>query len=398
DGSMLDLHADRSASAAAIADFAGAKAAGQYQRFAERAARLFDAFHGPMMETAKPSVLQLTRRVITQPGLLGAMAPLATMAQDLQRSFDDPRLRQLFGRYATYVGGSPYAAPALLSLISHSEALGVWSVKGGMHALAQGLETLGTSLGVTYRYGQPVQRFDVTKGRVTTAHTPDGRVTGDAFVFNGDPVALHQGLVGDAVTHAVAPDATEPRSLSAWVYGFDATPKGADLTHHNVFFGADPEDEFAPLAQGQMPTDPTLYICAQDRGAGAMPTGPERFEIIMNGAPTHQTRPSPEDETQCQTRVFGTLAQFGLTFSPEPGAKALTTPAGFNALFPGSRGSLYGRSPHGMTAALKRPTARTKIKGLYLVGGGAHPGAGVPMAALSALHVAGAIGKDLSLT
>ncbi|MEO0357635.1 MAG: methoxyneurosporene dehydrogenase, partial [Pseudomonadota bacterium] len=61
-----------------------------------------------------------------------------------------------------------------------------------------------------------------------------------------------------------------------------------------------------------------------------------------------------------------------------------------------SQGSLYGRSPHGMMAALKRPRARTRIKGLYLVGGGAHPGAGIPMATLSALHVAGAIAQDLS--
>ncbi|MEJ6814590.1 MAG: methoxyneurosporene dehydrogenase, partial [Octadecabacter sp.] len=63
-----------------------------------------------------------------------------------------------------------------------------------------------------------------------------------------------------------------------------------------------------------------------------------------------------------------------------------------------SLGSLYGRSPHGMTAGLKRPTARTAVKGLYLAGGGAHPGAGVPMATFSAKHAVEAIKTDLGLT
>jgi len=70
----------------------------------------------------------------------------------------------------------------------------------------------------------------------------------------------------------------------------------------------------------------------------------------------------------------------------------------FAQMFPGSDGSLYGRSPHGMMAAFARPTARTQTTGLYLVGGGAHPGAGVPMATLSAKHAAAAILSDLTLT
>jgi len=88
----------------------------------------------------------------------------------------------------------------------------------------------------------------------------------------------------------------------------------------------------------------------------------------------------------------------GLHFDARPGPSALTTPQGFEALFPGSAGSLYGRSPHGLTAGLKRPLARTAIPGLYLVGGGAHPGAGIPMATLSAKHAVGAILSDQTST
>uniref|UniRef100_A0AAN0NJ81 FAD-dependent oxidoreductase n=1 Tax=Yoonia rhodophyticola TaxID=3137370 RepID=A0AAN0NJ81_9RHOB len=95
--------------------------------------------------------------------------------------------------------------------------------------------------------------------------------------------------------------------------------------------------------------------------------------------------------------IFNRFKDFGLTFDPVPGPQTLTTPHGFDALFPASQGSLYGRSPHGLTAAFKRPTARTAIPGLYLCGGGTHPGAGVPMAVLSARHAAAAIMTDHAL-
>jgi 1-hydroxycarotenoid 3,4-desaturase len=208
-------------------------------------------------------------------------------------------------------------------------------------------------------------------------------------VFNGDPAALVEGRLGDAARGAVPRRAVAPRSLSAWVWAFAARPSGPALVHHNVFFGADPDAEFGPIRAGRMPVDPTLYLCAQDRGGGATPRGPERFEIIMNGAPLGD---GPIEEAQtCRRTTFATLARFGLTFDPTPETAALTTPAGFERLFPGSRGSLYGLSPEGATAAFRRPTAATRLPGLWLAGGGAHPGAGVPMATLSGMRAAEAI-------
>jgi 1-hydroxycarotenoid 3,4-desaturase len=92
--------------------------------------------------------------------------------------------------------------------------------------------------------------------------------------------------------------------------------------------------------------------------------------------------------------TFARLARFGLTFDPAPGAQALTMPGDFAMLFPGSQGAIYGRSPHGLMAALQRPQARTAVPGLYLAGGGTHPGAGVPMAALSGKFAAQAVLRD----
>lgn len=396
DGTSLDLMTDPDASGANISAVFGPKAAAQFRSFSARTKRLFDAFDGPMMQAASPSQRALTLQVLKSPRLLRDMAPHQTMAGLLGSSFTEPKLRQLFGRYATYVGGSPYTSPALLNLISDSESRGVWAVQGGMHRLAQVIAGLAQAKGATFHYGQVAKRIEQQGGRVSAVFTTLGKFPADIVVFNGDPRALSTGLLGDGVKKCVAAKGVEPRSLSAFVHAFAAVPKGPDLSHHTVFFGDDPQAEFSALARGERPPDATLYICAQDR-TGGTPTGPERFEIILNGPPTGSDKDTEQEIAACQTQVFARLAQFRLTFSPTPGPESLTTPQGFNRLFPASNGSLYGRSPQGLTGGLKRPQARTLIPGLYLTGGGAHPGAGVPMAALSARHAAAAIMTDLAL-
>jgi 1-hydroxycarotenoid 3,4-desaturase len=322
----------------------------------------------------------------------------------LRAQFSDPRLRQLFGRYATYVGGAPEATPAVLALIWQAEARGVWVVEGGMARLAAALADLARAGGAEIRLNTPVAEVLQHAGRTVGVRLSDGsEIAAEAVVFNGDPAALHTGLLGQAATQAVPAQGVTPRSLSAWVWAFGATaegPRAPDLAHHNVFFGPDPAAEFGPIAKGAMPDAPTLYVCAQDRGTAHPPTaphtpGPERFEIIMN-APAMPPDANRE-EAQCNTRTFQTLARMGLSFSPAPSSAALTAPPDFAAMFPASSGSLYGRSPQGALAAFARPTARTRVPGLYLAGGGAHPGAGVPMATLSGRHAAEAIAADLAL-
>ncbi len=397
DGATLDLMADQDQSVANVAAAFGPRAAAEFRAFAARAARLYDAFDAPMMQTADPSQRTLAGVVARRPRLIADMAPHRSLAAMLRGAFSDPRLAQLFGRYATYVGGSPYLSPALLSLIAHSEARGVWAVAGGMHSLARALEALAKARGASFLYNTPAERIEAQNSRAAVVVTGAGRIAADAVLFNGDPRALATGLLGQGATAALKAAPLEKRSLSAWVHAFAATASGPPLAHHTVFFGDDPCAEFDALARGARPIDATLYLCAQDRGAATQPTGPERFEIILNGAPSGDAPDTQEDIRQCQTQVFSRLASFGLTFDPLPGPDSLTTPQGFARMFPGSLGSLYGQSPHGLTAGLARPRARTALAGLYLTGGGAHPGAGVPMAVLSARHAAAAITTDLAL-
>ncbi len=392
DGTTLDLMANPKDSADRIANTFGPDSADDFRRFSARAARLFTAFEGPMMHAVKPSQPSLTWQVLRQPRLLADMAPHRTLGALVDASFRDPRLAQLFARYSTYVGGHPATSPALLSLIWEAEARGLWTVEGGMIALAQTLARLAAAFSATFQYDTPVRRIVKQGGMISGVETDTGVIPADMVLFNGDPAALHDGLLGAAPKAAIDDDAILPRSLSAHVASFAAITVGLPLAHHTVFFADDPKAEFRDISAGIIPRDATLYICAQDHDAG--PDTLQRFEIIRNAAPVTDTA-NPE-VFPCQTLIFNRLRHYGLTFSTGP--VTVTGPADFAQLFPGSRGSLYGRSPQGLMAALKRPTARTRVPGLYLCGGGTHPGAGVPMATLSARHAAEAMLSDLSST
>ena len=395
DGTILDLLQDPAQNRDNIHKTFGADAAVQFDRFSNRARHLHDIFDPVMMQTGAPTLGNLTRTVMQNPQVIPAMDSLRSLGRSLNKQFSDARLAQLFARYATYVGGAPNASPALLSLIWHVESQGVWHVKGGMHLLAQAIAKCAMSFGATVQCNAHVTRIETQGGAACAVHTQDRRIEVDAVVFNGDPHALRAGLLGAAAKLAVRKSGTNPRSLSANVMAFAATPNGPVLAGHNVFFADHPKTEYAPLGRGKPQTDPTLYVCAQDRLAGSDPTGPERFEIILNAPPLTNT-PDEKEKQLCKKLILDRLETFGLTFSPTP--QMVTTPQDFDQLFPASNGSLYGRSPHGMMAALQRPTARTQLRGLYLTGGGAHPGAGVPMATLSARHAAAAILIDLSFT
>ena len=390
DGTCLDLMADRSQSTANIAAAFGQRAALDYKRFAALTERLFTAFDAPMMQAGHPSLTKLSAKVLSRPSLVRDMTPHLTLERALARHFKDPRLTQLFGRYATYVGGSPKDSPAILSLIAHAEAAGVWRVEGGFHALPRAIEALAQTRGALFHYGTDVEK--ISQDADGFAVTANGKAfTADQIVFNGDPRALCTGAFGADMAHAVPQDTVNPRSLSAAVLAFSAQAKGPALLHHTVFFGDTPNAEFDALRKGKLPTDATLYVCSEDHCMQPN-TAKNRFEIILN-APAGLSH-TAEEKHACLTHILLRLSQFGLTFDPAPRTDALTMPEDFDQMFPESQGALYGRSPAGMMAAFKRPTARTKIPGLYLTGGGAHPGAGVPMATLSARHAVAAIVED----
>ncbi len=152
----LDLFADTERSADAIAAFAGRAEADGFRTFTARAQRIYRTLEGPFMRAQKPSAASLA--VSTSLTDMLGISPFATLWKALGMHFRDPRLRQLFGRYSTYSGSSPFQAPATLMLIAHVEQQGVWLVQGGIVKLARALSTLATHLGAVVQLRAAVSR------------------------------------------------------------------------------------------------------------------------------------------------------------------------------------------------------------------------------------------------
>ncbi len=402
DGAVLDLFADLDRSAEAIGAFAGGAAADGYRAFCARARAVYGALEHAFLRGSRPSPVSLVVRA----GLGGvrdllSASPFALLWDALGEHFADPRLRQLFGRYATYSGSSPFAAPATLMLIAHVEQAGVWLVEGGMHRVARVLAALAEARGATFRYGAEAVEILTERGRAAGVRLASGeRIGADAVVCNADVAALAAGLFGQAACRAVDGTNDAVRSLSAVTWTLRARATGFALPRHAVFFAPDYQAEFdAIFTRGRLPAEPTVYVCAQDRDdAAAAPDGPERLLVLVNAPPTgDRAPPSPQEIASCEQATFARLARSGLRLDPE-GAPIVTTPAEFARMFPATGGALYGRAVHGWRASFRRPGGATRLPGLVLAGGSVHPGPGVPMAAMSGRLAAAAVLRDLAST
>ncbi|WP_090203392.1 1-hydroxycarotenoid 3,4-desaturase CrtD [Ectothiorhodospira magna] len=398
----LDLFADPERSADAIGAFAGPEEARRFQGFCQQARRTYHTLEDTFIHNTRPTPVSLVARAgLRRIGDLMRMSPYDTLWHALGKHFHDPRLRQLFGRYSTYCGSSPYLAPATLMLIAHVEQQGVWSVEDGMARLPEALYRLAAAQGVQFLFETRVTRINLRAGRVCGVAIGDHEtLDADLVVFNGDANALARGHLGIEVAGGVKGNPPAARSLSALTWSLMGIPRGFPLTRHNVFFSKDYAAEFRDIFEHRrLPGEPTVYICAQDRtdDGGHEPDGPERLFCLVNAPPCgDQHHFKPAEITQCEESTFRLLARCGLHLDPTQSPHHITTPTDFEHLFPATGGALYGQATHGWRASFDRPGSHSRIPGLYLAGGSVHPGAGIPMATLSGRLAAQAVIQDLT--
>jgi phytoene desaturase len=422
DGVEVDVpNVSRSRIAAAWDEALGGGAGAEWQSFLNRGARIWDTVQQQVLSSpleGPRDLLRPSRRVED----LRTIAPWRSLRGLGRQYLKHPHLRTVLDRYATYTGSDPRRAPAALATVAYMEqSFGAWHVRGGLHRLADALLVRAGERGVTVRTGADVVEVLQDAGRVCGVRLADGeRLDADIVVANSDARHLYRDLVSGPVAAAAL---TSLRRVTASMSGFvlmlalrDRTP---GLRHHTVLFGGDYDDEFDAVfgtgpyrRRGPVPVpDPTIYLSTPDDPALRPDDAHEAMFVLVN-APRHIPAGDPEAERPTPLhraagidwdapglahsyadRILALMAERGVDVRERILWRQVRTPADLARATRAPGGSIYGSSSNGARATFLRPANRSPIPGLFLVGGSAHPGGGVPLVGLSAAIVAGQIGR-----
>jgi phytoene desaturase len=402
DVTWLDLpNASRARMRVALDDALGAGAGADWDRFLDRAHDIWQLTRGPFLESPLAGgrdLLRLARRT----GDVRTVAPWQSLRGLGEQYLRDPRLRMLLDRYATYTGSDPRRAPAALSVVPYVEqTFGAWYVPGGLRRLGAAVHERALLRGAVVRLEAAVAQVLVEGGRAAGVVLADGeRVPADVVVVNAD--ASH--LYGDLLPPSVAGRARRrlsraTPSLSGVVLLLALGGRTPGLAHHTVLFPADYDSEFdAVFGRDARPVqDPTVYVSAPDDPALRPDEDHEAWFVLVN-APRHGTGPGAVDWDEAglassyADRVLDVLAARGLDVRDRVLWREVRTPADLERATRSPGGAIYGTSSNGARAAFLRPANASPVPGLFLVGGSAHPGGGLPLVGLSAAIVAGLVG------
>lgn len=376
--STLDIPDDAELTPGRVEAFSPGSGA-RWTRFAADTARIWEVAErtflaGPM--GGMRSMLGLAR----SPRDIGRIDGKRTLAKSAAAAFDDPRLRQLAGRYATYSGSSPYRAPATLACISHVEqAFGCWHVIGGLGGLRDALDRAAVAVGVDIRLRTEVGRIAATGGAVAGVEFADGgSQRADVVVADVDAAHLFVDLLPSPKEASRLDRAG--RSTSAFVVCAAVRGRTEGIAHHNVFFSLNDEQEFRYLGAERMAPDPTVYACVSSlTDPGMAPDDGENWVLLVNTPAA-----TGVDRKMMTAAVLNRLAERGVDLRDRIDFTRTLVPADFEARYRAIGGAIYGTSSNGRRAAFARPGNAGPVDGLYLVGGSTHPGGGLPLVTIGA--------------
>jgi phytoene desaturase len=394
---------DPARAAAAFGDAFGGSAAPDWLRLIERGGRMWRITREPFLQSPLAgwrSLLALAK----DPSDIRTVAPMTSL-RDLGREYlADPRLRQVLDRYATYTGSDPRRAPAVIATVPYMEqTFGAWHLGGGLATLADALARRCEERGVAMRFGADVRHIELESGRVSGVTLGDGTtLPADIVVANADAGQVYGELLADRRADRAARDlAKATPSLSGFVMLLAVRGRTPGLRHHNVWFPADYDAEFDAIF-GRTPApvdDPAIYVCAPDDPRMRPDDDSESWFVLVN-APRHGDGgdgtidwDAPGLADSYAEHVLARLAERGMDVRPRIAWRETRTPADLMRATRTPGGSIYGTSSNGSRAAFQRPANQSPIPGLYLVGGSAHPGGGLPLVGMSAEIVADLIGR-----
>jgi phytoene desaturase len=404
DGTTLDLQANVREMQATLDAFAPGSGAG-YARFMDlshRLHRLSDEFFfwrsvGGMRDMIN---VRQSLSVGFLKELIG-MRPGHSVAGTVRSFVPDERAAQMLDHYTQYVGSCPEQSPAVLCGIAHMQSNdGVWYPRGGTGAVPRALANLAVDLGVEIRTKTPIRRIIIENGRARGVETAGGEtIRAGAVVSNSDSVRTHRELLeGPTRQRFLGRRRYEPACSGVVLYlGLDR--RYEQLIHHNFVFSRDPHEEFEAIyRRGEPAPAPTCSVCAPavTEPEVAIPGGEALYVLVH----TPYLRPH-HDWSKMLPGYRDTIVR---KLVETAGMKDLErhivferalTPQDINDRYHVLDGAIYGLASHGKYLGAFKPANRSPdVEGLYMAGGSAHPGPGMPMVMMSGWIAADCVDQD----
>lgn len=313
-----------------------------------------------------------------------------------QKTFKNPKLVQLFNRYATYNGSSPYKTPGIMSMIPHLEMhFGTFYPKGGMHRISMSLYELAEKQGVIFNFSEKALEIKVRNKKAVGVITEKATYDGDIIVSNMDVFPTYKNLL----KNQKAPKKTlrQERSSSALIFYWGIAREFPELDLHNILFTKSYRDEFHDIFENKtLYEDPTIYVnITKKEEAQDAPEGHENWFVMIN-APGNYGQDWNVLKRKARKAIISKINHI-LKIDIE---QLITTehvldPVGIENATSSYRGALYGPASNDKFASfLRHPNFSTGIKNLYFCGGSVHPGGGIPLCLLSAKIVSELVYKD----
>jgi phytoene desaturase len=402
DGSAVRFaNLSRKETLSAIETSFGSSSAQEWDQIMLQAEAMWDVSREPFIESELRSVLSLLKR----PTLLRDIRIIAPWKSLRDLKLKDQRLRKILDRYATYSGSDPRVAPAVLASIAFvEEAFGAWHIKGGVGKLADAVYQRCLDRGVKFEFNVRVSQINHDGNSTSGITLADNRkIDSSIVVANADATAVYNKLITGKVKKIRKERSNLAKadpSLAGFslLLGLRPSERETGLSHHNIFFPENYDAEFVDIFDRKQPVaDPTIYLCAPRDESMVKHPGHEAWFVLVN-APRHDQGGAdgfdwndPDFNHKYAMQIIDSLEARGIAIRDRLEVLEIRTPADLERTVSAPGGAIYGTSSNGARSAFMRAKNRSPLKGLYCVGGSAHPGGGLPLVGLSAEIVAQAI-------